>query len=325
MSTLYIDRKNLTLRANGNALAFYENGERTATIPLKILERVCVRGDLTLSAKVLGKLGEAGIGVLILNGRQKRPTLMLPNLKLDGKRRVIQYAFSQDAAACLVAAQKTVSTKLTTQQIHLLKIQASDATHTELLRNNSQAIGNMAMEATNCPNLAALRGLEGAAAACYFSTWATVLPTKWQFTGRNKHPPLDPINATLSLTYTLLHFEVVKHLYLSGLDPYIGYYHQIEYGRESLACDLLEHIRSECDGWVISLFSTQTLTLADFSTTTKGCYMSKPARILFYQAYEQKAKKWRLHIHQLCVDYLNMLSQYSQQPEIKMSNLEIIE
>ena len=94
MTTLYLDRKNLTLRADGSALVCYENDERIATIPLKVLQRICIRGDLMLSAKVLGKLGEAGIGVLILNGRQRRPTLMLPNWKLDGQRRVAQYALS---------------------------------------------------------------------------------------------------------------------------------------------------------------------------------------------------------------------------------------
>ena len=73
MTTLYLDRKNLSLRADSSALVCYENDKRVATVPLKILQRVCIRGDLTLSAKVLGKLGETGIGVLILSGRQKTP------------------------------------------------------------------------------------------------------------------------------------------------------------------------------------------------------------------------------------------------------------
>lgn len=325
MTTLYIDRKSLTLRADGDALVFYEQGERTATVPLRILERVCMRGDLMLSAKVLGKLGEAGVGVLVLNGRQKRPTLMLPNWKLDGLRRMAQYAFSQDADACLAAARHTVSAKLAAQQMFLLKMAAHDAVYAKLLREHSQAIGRMADEAAVCSNMATLRGLEGAAAACYFGTWAAVLPEEWAFTGRNKKPPRDPLNSTLSLVYTLLHFEIVKHLYLSGLDPYIGYYHQVEHGRESLACDLLEYMRVNCDHWAISLFTTNTLTPADFSITARGCYMSKPARILFYQAYDQAAKKWRSQIHQLCMDYLAALARYRKQPDIQMGCLEVIE
>lgn len=325
MTTLYIDRKNLTLRADGEALVCYENTERIATVPLKVLQRVCIHGDLTLSAKVLGKLGETGIGVLVLNGRKKRPALMLPNWKLDGKRRVAQYALSQDKAASLVAARNTVAAKLSAQQQHLQKMARSDGPNADFLNKHGQALANLANAVSSSPDISALRGIEGAAAAHYFGAWANVLPESWHFTERNKRPPRDPLNAALSLAYTLLHFDIVKHLYLSGLDPFIGYYHQPEHGRESLACDLLEHLRSQCDAWVLSLFYQQILTPADFSTTVQGCMMSKNARIKFYPSYEQAAKQWRNHIHRLCADYLAILSQYSRHPEIQLSELTTLE
>ena len=325
MTTLYLDRKNLTLRADGDALVCYENDGRIATVPLKILQRVCIRGDITLSAKVLSKLGEAGVGVLILNGRQNRPALMLPNWKLDGKRRVAQYALSQDKAASLAAARNTVAAKLSAQQHHLQQMACSDNRNTACLNNHSQALANLVDAISSSPDIAALRGIEGAAAARYFSAWASVLPENWHFTGRNKRPPRDPLNAALSLAYTLLHFDIVKHLYLSGLDPFIGYYHQPEHGRESLACDLLEHLRSQCDAWVLSLFYQQILTPADFSTTAQGCMMNKNARIKFYPSYEQAAKQWRNHIHRLCADYLAIFAQYSRHPEIQLSGLTTLE
>lgn len=65
MVTLFVDRKGLTLRADSSALAFYDGNERMGTVPLKLLERVCIRGDLQLSASVLGKLGEHGAGVVV--------------------------------------------------------------------------------------------------------------------------------------------------------------------------------------------------------------------------------------------------------------------
>lgn len=325
MTTLYLDRKNLTLRADGSALICQENGERIATVPLKSLQRICIRGDLTLSARVLGKLGETGIGVLILNGRQKRPALMLPNWKLDGKRRVAQYALLQDKEACLAAARHTVAAKLTAQQQHLQQMALTHKLDTNCLKKHSQAIADLACNLPNSPDTAALRGIEGAAAAHYFNAWAGTLPESWHFHGRNKRPPRDPVNATLSLAYTLLHFDIVKHLYLSGLDPFISYYHQPEHGRESLACDLLEHLRSQCDAWVLSLFYRQTLTPDDFSTTAQGCLMGKNARIKFYPAYEQAAKPWRSLIHQLCADHLNTLARYSSLPEIQLGRLTVLE
>ena len=51
MTTLYLDRKNLTLRADGDALVCYENDGRIATVPLKVLERVhCLSLCCKLSA-----------------------------------------------------------------------------------------------------------------------------------------------------------------------------------------------------------------------------------------------------------------------------------
>ena len=70
MSTLYIDRKNTRMTLSGNTLIFYENGERASTLPLHIIDRICIKGDLALSAAGLGKLGEHNIGVLILSGRE---------------------------------------------------------------------------------------------------------------------------------------------------------------------------------------------------------------------------------------------------------------
>jgi CRISPR associated protein cas1 len=87
----------------------------------------------------------------------------------------------------------------------------------------------------------------------------------------------------------------------------------------------LEHLRSQCDAWVLSLFYQQILRPADFSTTTQGCLMRKNARIKFYPAYEQTAKQWRSHIHQLCTNYLATLAHYSQQPAIQLSELATLE
>ena len=61
-------------------------------------------------------------------------------------------------------------------------------------------------------SIASLRGLEGAAAANYFEALSEILPERLHFSGRNRQPPRDPVNALLSLTYTLLHAEAVLAL-----------------------------------------------------------------------------------------------------------------
>ena len=101
MTSLYVDRRCVTLKADGEALVFYENGERIGTVPLAPLSRVFIRGDVTLSSSLLGKLGERGIGVVVLSGRKALPTMLLGRPHNDAARRVAQYRLSLDADFCL--------------------------------------------------------------------------------------------------------------------------------------------------------------------------------------------------------------------------------
>ena len=97
----------------------------------------------------------------------------------------------------------------------------------------------------------------------------------------------------LSLGYTLLHSEAVLALYGAGLDPFIGFYHQLDFGRESLACDVVESFRVEVDQFALELFRKDILRVEDFSTTESGCLLGKNGRAKFYAAWETLAEKLR--------------------------------
>jgi CRISPR-associated protein Cas1 len=105
----------VTLKADGEALVFYENGERIGTVPLAPLSRVFIRGDVTLSSSLLGKLGERGIGVVVLSGRKALPTMLLGRPHNDAARRVAQYRLSLDADFCLRFSRAIVEAKLRAQ------------------------------------------------------------------------------------------------------------------------------------------------------------------------------------------------------------------
>jgi hypothetical protein len=141
--------------------------------------------------------------------------------------------------------------------------------------------------------MASLRGLEGAGAAAYFEGFADLLPERLKFSGRNRRPPRDPVNAMLSLGYTLLHAEAVLALYGAGLDPFVGFYHALDFGRESLACDLVEPLRVEVDQHALMLFRSEKLRAEDFSTTESGCLLGKAGRARFYAEWEPLAARLR--------------------------------
>jgi CRISPR-associated protein Cas1 len=302
MSSLYVDRKNVELRADGEALAFYENAERIGTVPLNPLSRVFLRGDIKLSTTLLGKLGEHGIGVVVLSGRKHHPSLLLGRPHNDASRRVRQYQLSLDGEYCLKFSRAIVAAKISGQLEFVREQKTALPMHRYPLTVCERQLAGMQDRIDAQESIATLRGLEGAAAASYFQALAEVLPDKLGFRSRNRRPPRDPVNATLSLTYTLLQSEAALALYGAGLDPFIGFYHALDFGRESLACDLMEALRPQADRFVLSLFRKETLTVGDFSTADAGCMLGKAGRGRYYSAYETHAEHFRRELENAVAD-----------------------
>lgn len=83
-------------------------------------------------------------------------------------------------------------------------------------------------------SIPSLLGVEGSAAKSYFSGFGKMMLGSLTFAGRKKHPSTDPVNALLSFGYTLVFNEISSLLDGLGFDPYLGYFHTVEYGRASL-------------------------------------------------------------------------------------------
>jgi CRISPR-associated protein Cas1 len=126
-------------------------------------------------------------------------------------------------------------------------------------------------------------GKEGAASQSYFSAFGKIFKgdgTGFTFTRRTRRPPKDPLNAMLSLGYTLLFNEVLLILEQTGLDPYLGYLHLPEYGRPSLALDVMEEFRPVIvDTMVLNLINKNIIKHDDFHGIVdkgkNGVYLSK--------------------------------------------------
>ncbi|MEK6673966.1 MAG: CRISPR-associated endonuclease Cas1 [Nitrospirota bacterium] len=296
MGTLYIDRKDLHIKLDGSALAFYAGGAREGIVPINPLKRVVVVGNVTLETPVLHRLADENVSVVFLSGKRLRFCGMLHGrLHNNGLLRLRQYEKSQSAFSIEIA-NDIVRRKITKQ--------------TELLRDVKDKRPDLGLKLTAAittlycvletlsrahHDVVTLVGYEGGASASFFSAYVTMFPDSLDFEKRNRRPPEDPVNAMLSLCYTMLHYEMVREIEVIGLDPTIGFYHQFEYGRESLACDLIEPYRPDVDRFVYELFRDRVFTVRDFSEDDErpGCYLKKGSRKRFYPLYEEWAKAMR--------------------------------
>ena len=115
MSTLFVDRRDIALEHDSGALIIRDGGERIATVPLAPITRVVLRGNAQLTASLLATLGERGIGVLVLTGRQGKPSLFFGRPHNDARLRVEQTRRSLQDDFCLAYAQRLVQRKLERQ------------------------------------------------------------------------------------------------------------------------------------------------------------------------------------------------------------------
>lgn len=293
MGTLYIDRKELHIKLDGQALAFYSNGSREGIVPINPLKRVVMVGNISIETSVLHRLSEERISVLFLSGKRLRFCGMLHGrLHNNGILRVKQYEKSLSPVSLEIAVD-IVKRKVEGQKVFLLNVRESRS-DLRFPMTNAAGVLEKILGTLNTQDIEmeTLRGLEGGASATYFQAYTKMFPESLKFKKRNRRPPQDPVNAMLSLCYTLLHYEMVREIEVIGLDPTIGFYHQFDYGRESLACDLVELYRTDVDRFVWGLFRERTFTARDFAQEDErpGCYLKKGSRKRFYPPYEEWAK-----------------------------------
>jgi CRISPR-associated protein Cas1 len=117
----------------------------------------------------------------------------------------------------------------------------------------------------------------------------SALNFSFDFVHRNRRPPRDPVNALLSLAYSLLAKDLTIITQAVGFDPYLGYFHQPRFGRASLALDLMEPFRPLiADSAVLSAINTRVVTPNDFVRTGNAVALTADGRKNFFRAYEQR-------------------------------------
>ncbi len=148
-----------------------------------------------------------------------------------------------------------------------------------------------ARAALSAKSLEQLLGIEGMAAARYFGAFAGMLSQaqEFDFVGRNRRPPRDPVNALLSMGYAMLVREWVVTLSAVGLDPYRGFYHQPRFGRPALALDMMEPFRPLiADSAAITVLNNGEIQGSDFLCGAGGCALTDSGRKRYIAGFERR-------------------------------------
>lgn len=294
MGSLYIDRRDAELDFRDGQVCVRDAGGAARGFPLAGLERVVIAGNTRVQTRLLTQLADRGIQVLLMEGRGARRHAHIGRFGHgDARRRLGQYRLSLSPHETLRWARLLVRARA--KRLLTLYRDALDLRpdlRLDLTRVQRALIEGM-HRVRGCTEIESLRGQEGAIAAAHFEAYASLFSGELGFTRRNRRPPRDPVNAALSLGYTLTHAEAVRACLLAGLDPMLGTLHQPSHGRESLACDLNELARADVERLVWRLFAEKILRKENFEQHDGGVGLNKAARQNFYAAFEQAASAHR--------------------------------
>ncbi len=286
MGTLYIDRQGISLKVRDSALELRAEGERLRSVPLRLLDRVVLFADTQLGSSALASLADAGVGLLALGGRGgQRVAHLLGEPAGDARARIAQCQRVADEVWATEWSRQIVRAKLRNQQRLLQRALVERADLRKPLTDAIATLRRVLDRLPQAPDRDSVRGFEGAGAAAYFSAYVQPFAPALGFAGRRRRPPPDPVNACLSLGYTLLQSQAVQASWAAGLDPMVGFLHLPAHGRASLACDLVEPWRPLIDDWVWQQFRSRELRPEHFGRDGSGaCLMGKTARAHFYEA-----------------------------------------
>ncbi len=302
LNTLYVTSPESYLSLDGENVVLKEEKKELGRIPLHNLEGIVSFGYRGTSPALMGACAERGISLCYLNPQGKFLARVSGKTKGNVLLREKQYQdFKDNEISCNIASNcilgKIYNSRWVLERAvrdHGLQI---DAERVKLATENLKGLEQTVRKVQDTD---VLRGYEGEAANIYFGVFDELIlqqKNKFQFHGRNRRPPMDPVNAMLSFVYTLLMNMTISALESVGLDPYVGFMHGDRPGRASLALDMMEELRPVlADRFVFTMINKKMITDKDFRKDENGAIMIKnEARRNLLTKWQNKKQETIIH------------------------------
>lgn len=280
MSVLYVTQPDAIVSKTYEAftVALKQDGSwKKQSVPAQTIEQMVLMGNPQITGDAFVYALELGMPIHYLSSFGRYLGSALPGQSRNGALRLAQYGLYHDSSRRLDLVQAIVTAKIHNQYQVLYRHGQTDSS----VKGRKKLVQSQT-------TIDAVRGIEGLAAREYFAGIAAIVGADWGFLGRHRPPP-DPINSLLSFAYGLLRSQVTAAVHLSGLDPYIGYLHEVHHGQPALVLDLMEEFRPlVADNLVLSVLNNRQIQRQDFSESLGVYTLADEARKRFLQAFDRK-------------------------------------
>lgn len=301
LNTLYVTSQDAYLGLEGECVTVKKDGVTALRLPLHNLESIVLFNYIGASPALMKKCGESNVSLCFFQGDsfcgrlagQENGNVLL---------RKTQYRYSDADSESVKIARNMILGKVHNERYVLERALRDHAVRVDekRLRHASELLQKSMEYIRECSGLDELRGYEGEAASVYFGVFDELIlqeKESFSFTGRNRRPPLDRVNALLSFAYALLSSECSGAAYSVGLDPYVGFLHRDRPGRKSCALDLMEELRSPvAERFVLTLINKRQLDADGFIRTESGAViMNDDTRKTVIQHWKEMKKEMVQH------------------------------
>lgn len=302
LNTLYISNPDSYLSLDGENIVVKLKDEELGRVPLHNIDSIVTMGFVGASPKLMGHCAEKNIGLTFLSSSGKFLATICGESRGNVTLRKEQYRVSDSKEQSIFIAKNIILGKIYNTKWVLerairdypLRIDTGN------LKIQSQFLSNSLKNISGTEDIERLRGIEGEAAAVYFSVFdEMILQQKdyFKFDTRNRRPPMDNVNALLSFTYTLLMSMCKSALETVGLDAYVGFMHTDRPGRASLALDLMEEFRAVlADRFVLTIINKRIINENGFYVKENGAViMDDETRKAVISAWQSKKQEQIVH------------------------------
>ena len=299
LNTLYVLTPESYLFVRNGSVAIRVGGEEKYSVPAHHLDGIVCFGQNTVSTPLIGFCAENGIALTFLSPEGRFYARVCGPVNGNVLLRKKQYQCADDQRFVQRLVRNMLYGKIRNEKAVL---QRSARTQEDAVKQHemTEAVAHLTKLAgrLDAPQaLDSMRGVEGAAAAVYFSQFDNMLKAdSFRFETRTRRPPQNEVNAALSVVYMLLTREMQAALETVGLDPAAGFLHMLRPGRPSLALDLIEELRAPlCDRFVLSLFNKGQATANCFETASQAVYLNDKGRRMVLTAWQKRKEETIQH------------------------------
>lgn len=299
LNTLYVTTQNAYLHKEGQSVVVNVEKETRLRVPVHTLDGIVCFGAVSMSPFLMHHCAESNVAVSFLSMYGKFLARIQGPVSGNVLLRREQYRVADHPEATATIASNMLVGKLANARAVLRRAQRDHGENANLATAESRLTQYLRRLERHMP-IDELRGNEGEAAASYFTAFPELITVKdeaFTFSGRNRRPPTDPVNALLSFTYTLLVHDCRSALEGVGLDPCVGYLHTDRPGRPSLALDLMEEFRAFlADRLVLSLINRKQIQPKDFNDSAGGAVsMTDSARKTLLTTWQKRKQEEITH------------------------------